>query len=262
MTTSSLRARAAAAAEPPDSGDPASPAPERPIVATAPLETIEYTGEIRDAEQVPAHVAFARVMADVQSISKADRREDVGGKYNFRGVDRVINAVGPALRRHGVLVRPTKILSAEYRDTRTANNKPMRECVITVQWTVTGPRGDTLDPPMESIGEATDTQDKATAKAVSVAQRVLFLAALQIPTQDPDIDRGHERGEAPMPKPMDYRDEITNPRTSLGRLKQIRAELHQHNLADVIAIGDTGDEERLIDMVNRIGRQRQEAGER
>ena len=253
--TSDLRTRAATAAAGTE------PAPERPTITTAPLESIEYTGEIHDAEQVPVHIAWARVMADVQSISKRDRRDDTGGHYNFRGVDRVINAVGPAVRRHGVLVLPTKILSAEYRDTRTSNNKPMRECVVTVQWTVTGPRGDSL-PPLESIGEATDTQDKATAKAVSVAQRVLFLAALQIPTEDPDIDRGHERGESPMPKATDYRDEIADPRTSLGRLRQIRTELRQHNLGGAVVVNDVGDDEPLLAMCERIGRQRTEAGER
>jgi hypothetical protein len=255
---SDLRTRAATAAAGTTGSAPVGP--DRPDITTAPLEAIEYTGEILDAAQVPVHIAWARVMADVQSISKADRRDDTGGRYNFRGVDRVINAVGPALRRHGVLVLP-KDPGAEYRDTRTANNKPMRECVVTVQWTVRGPRGDDL-PPLESIGEATDTQDKATAKAVSVAQRVLFLAALQIPTQDPDIDRGHERGEAPMPKPTDWRDEITDPRTSLGRLKQIKAELGQHRMGKIIAVNEVGDEEQLIDMVNRIGKQRTEAGER
>lgn len=254
---SDLRARAANARP-----DGAAPAPseaslERPELAMAPLEDISYDGNaITDAEHVPVHTAWARVMADVQSISKADRRDDVGGRYSFRGVDRVVNAVGPALRRHGVLVLPTKILSKEYGETRTKSGTVMQECKVTVQWTVYGPAGDTLKDPLESAGEATDTQDKSTAKAISVAQRVLFLTSLQIPTQDPDVDRGHERGERPMPKAADYRDEIVHPGTSLGRLRAIRGEISRHGLTEQVVVNETGDDEQLGALLLRIGKER------
>jgi hypothetical protein len=235
--------------------------PDRPHVETAPLEDISYDDNaIADAELVPVHVAWARVMADVQSISKADQRSDTGGRYAFRGVDRVVNAVGPALRRHGVLVLPTRILEVEYRESRTTNNKVMQDIAVRVQWTIVGPGGDQL-PPVESAGQATDTSDKGTAKAVSVAQRVLFLTALHIPTQDPDVDRGHERGERLAAKPTDYRDEISDPRTSLSRLRQIRAELRQHNLGGALVVNEVGDEEPLLAMCERIGKERTAGGE-
>jgi hypothetical protein len=254
---SDLRARAANAR--PDGAAPAAAeaSPERPSMTMAPLEDISYDGNaINDAEQVPVAVAFARVMADVQWLGKRDRRDDTGGHYNFRGVDTVVNAVGPAVRRHGVLVLPTKILSKEYGETRTKSGTVMQECKVTVQWTVYGPMGDTLPTPLESAGEATDTQDKATAKAMSVAQRVLFLTALQIPTNDPDTDRGHERGERPMPKAADYRDEIVDPRTSLGRLRAIRGEISRHGLVERVVVNEVGDEEQLGALLLRIGNER------
>lgn len=234
--------------------------PERPTMQIAPLEDVDYDGnEIHDAEQVPVQVAFARVMSDVQSIGKKDQRADSGGRYDFRGVDRVVNAVGPALRRHGVLMLPSRLLAVEYVEARTSGGKAIQECRVQVEWTVMGPKGDVLPTTIQSAGQATDTQDKATAKAISVAQRTVFLSALHIPTQDPDIDRGHERGDRPAPKPADYRDEILDAHTSLGRLRQIRGELQQHRLAPVIQTNEVGDEESLLDMVDRVGRQRREA---
>jgi hypothetical protein len=250
----------------PGNGKPAAdePAetPERPTIVAAPLEPISYDGnEIRDAEAVPVHVAWARVMADVESISKDDRRDDVGGRYNFRGVDRVVNAVGPALRRHGVLVLPTKILTIEYRETRTSKGNPMQECTVTLQWTVTGPKGDSLVPPLESAGQATDTQDKACSKAISVAQRVLFLTALQIPTQDPDTDRGHERGDARF-DPTAYRDEALDQRTSVGRLHQMLNDLKRLNRGTELVQNEVGEDEKLGSLIVRVGRERQRpAGE-
>jgi hypothetical protein len=250
----SLRERAAGGDSEPG------PAPDRHTIVSEPLEDISYDGNtIADVDQVAVHVAWARVMADVQSVSKGDQRSDTGGRYAFRGVDRIVNAVGPALRRHGVLVLPTRILEVDYREAKTTNNKVMQEVAVRVQWTVVGPLGDQL-PPMESAGQATDTSDKGTAKATSVAQRVLFLTALHIPTQDPDVDRGHERGEAAGPKPSEYRDEIIDARTSTRRLQQIYGELRQHGLAGAMVINEVGDDEALGALYTRIVAERRAAG--
>lgn len=222
------------------------------------LPDIEYTGEIADAEQVPVHVAWARVMADVQSIGKGDNYNQQGTRYQYRGVDRVLNAVGPALRRHGVLVMPIRT-EPSYRDVTTKSGTRMSECTVTVTYEITGPKGDTKTA--QSCGEAMDSGDKSTTKACTVAYRNLLITALSIPTRDPRLDAeasNHDRGEQPLPKPTDYRDEIANLRTSLGRLKQIRGELAQHNLAGVVVTNEVGDEEQLGVMLQRIGRERQE----
>lgn len=239
---------------------PAEPAKARPTTpdktAAEPLEDIEYTGAIVDAEQVPVAVAFARVMADVQTVRKGDRRDDVGGRYNFRGVDRVVNAVGPALRRHGVLALPVRIFDVEYRETRTSKGNVMQECTLKVEWCIVGPAGDTMPTLVQSAGQANDTGDKATAKAVSVAQRVMWLAALHIPTLDPTIDQGHDRGEQPRPDPNGYRDEAVNPNTTVGRLRQMRTEVNRHGLAGALVVNDTGDEEPLLALIDRMGKER------
>lgn len=261
---SSLRAAAAdwsdvATVQPGNGTKPAAEAetPERPTMIQGPLEPVEYDGnEIRDAEAVPVAVAFARVMADVQSIGKGDQRQDSGGSYSFRGVDRVINAVGPALRRHGVLMLPSRLISVEYVETRTSNNKPMQECRVQIEWTVIGPAGDVLPVPVQSAGQATDTQDKATAKAISVAQRVALTTSLQIPTQDPDVDRGHERGDARF-DPTAYRDEALDQRTSVGRLHQMLNDLKRLNRGTELVQNEVGEDEKLGSLIVRIGRERQ-----
>jgi len=258
--TTTLRDKARAAAAQPVAVEQATLAVATDSSADEPLVDIEYTGELTTAEQVPVHVAFARVMADVESVRKGDQRNDVGGKYLFRGVDRVVNAVGPALRRHGVLVVPVRIFDVEYKEARTSKGTVMQECTLKVEWAVFGPKGDSLPICLQSTGQANDTGDKATAKAVSVAQRVLFLTSLHIPTEDPTIDQGHDRGEAPAPDPKAYRDEVLNPRTSLGRLQAIRGELRTHNLGGVAVVNEVGDEESLWDLVNRIGRERSTGG--
>ncbi|QLQ37960.1 ERF family protein [Micromonospora robiginosa] len=246
----------------PGSGLPAA----RPPAAAEPVDElpdIEYTGAIADVDQVPVHTAWARVMADVQSIGKGDRfSAGGGGNYQYRGVDRVLNAVGPALRRHGVMVIPVRT-EANYRDVLTAASKKMRECTVTVTYSIRGPRGDEM--PAQSCGESMDTGDKGTTKACTVAYRNLLITALSIPTRDPRLDAeasNHERGSAPAPRPADYRDEISDPRTSLGRLKQVAGELQQHNLLAAVVTNEVGEQEPLGAMYSRVVRQRRaEAGQ-
>lgn len=127
--------------------------------------------------------ALAAVMTDVQAVRKSDRNDQQ--KFNFRGIDAVVNAVGPVLRKHGVVVLP-EVLDTSYRDVQTSTGKPSRECTVRVAYTFHGPAGDSLR--CVSAGEAMDWGDKGTPKAMSVAFRVALLQALCIPTDEPDPD--------------------------------------------------------------------------
>jgi hypothetical protein len=137
--------------------------------------------------------ALAAVMAEVQSVGKDGKNTQQG--YNFRGIDGVVNAVGPALRKHGVVIIPT-LLESSYRDIEVGKNRTlMREVTVTVRYTIHGPAGDTLEGTV--VGESMDSGDKGTAKAFSVAYRTFLLQALTIPTHQPDPDeQSYERSEA------------------------------------------------------------------
>lgn len=265
--SSNLRQRAGAAAAPPAGGDPGWPdaaqpgagAPPAPPAAE-PLEPVDAPeGQDDDPPSAPIQVLMARVMRDLGIIGKRDRFDGGGTRYNFRGVDRVVNAVGPVLRKHGVLVIP-ELLTAEYRDVpRKDGTGRSHECLVTMRYRFIGPAGDEI--PATVAGENLDTSDKSTSKAQSVAWRTCLIQVFAIPTGDPDPDSVHiERGEQPVPRAADYRDEILHPDTSLGRLRQIRGELRQHNLATAIAVNEVGDEEQLLPMLDRIGAARRGGG--
>lgn len=258
--TNSLRGRAAASTDDirPDAAAPIEGIPE-PAAEPERLDPVDAPEGIDDdPADVPVQVAIARAMRDIGKIAKGDKYDALGTKYNFRGVDRVVNAAAPILRKHGVLVMP-ELRAVEYRDVMTKQGGRMHECVATVAWHWIGPRGD--EKIAITQGEALDTSDKASAKAQSVAWRVCLIQTLAIPTGDPDPDSAHiERGEQPLPKAADYRDEVSDPRTSLGRLKHIRAEVRQHQLGAVVVTNEVGDDEQLAEMIERIGRARTQAG--
>lgn len=138
--------------------------------------------------------AWANVMAEVRELGK-DRRTDSGARFNFRGVDDVMNAVGPVLRKHGVSVVPTAVnhIPETY---ATKSGTAMRNVTVVVSYAIHGPAGDTMSG--AAAGEAADAGDKATPKAMSVAYRTFLLQSLCLPTgdRDPDMDQ-HERAAGP-----------------------------------------------------------------
>jgi hypothetical protein len=86
---------------------------------------------------VPVHVAWSRVMGEVQWIAKANRTTS-GSQYNYRGVDLVLDAVAPALRKHGVIVMPVKV-APEYTVINTTKGSAMNYCRVVAAFAIVGP---------------------------------------------------------------------------------------------------------------------------
>lgn len=212
-----------------------------------------------DPEMVPVHLAWLRVRKEVRAIAKGEQYNGGGTRFNFRGVDTVVNTFGPVTLRHGVNVFPERV-DAVYRDTTTSKGNKMRECTVTVSWLIVGPKGDTLN--CQTQGEALDSADKGTAKAQSVALRVLLLTGGLTPTHDKDPDASHiERGnEAPARSAESYRDEIIDKNTSPGRLQQISYELGNLRMLGRKVQNGTGDWETLDDLGRRIWGERTGGG--
>jgi hypothetical protein len=202
--------------------------------------------------------ALLAVMEDVQAVGKGDRNNQQG--YNFRGIDAVINAVGPAFRKHGVIAVPAKS-EARYRDVQTSTGKPSRECTVTVMYRFYGPAGDFIE--VEVPGESMDFGDKGAPKAMSVAYRIALLQALCIPTDEPEPDaQSYERSaraaqpepqwETPLPEPTtDWEwankfEPRANAAGSEGELKGLWEELVVKHQRREVTDSDAEDLKKLL----------------
>lgn len=232
------------------------PAPAEP---PAPLPEIDEPDVDHEVADVPAVVAWARVMREVRAIAKKDKFDGGrGGKFDFRGIDRVVNDFGPAVRRHGVLVIPHKV-EPSYRDIKTSSGGNMRQCDVIVTWRIYGPRGDHIEA--QTAGEGLDTGGRSTTKAQTIAERVLFLVAGVVPTEDADPESQNvERGEALVRTAASYRDEALDPSVSLQRLFQMHRELDQQRMLGQTVVNEVGDDEAVGALVKRIGNQLREGG--
>jgi hypothetical protein len=162
---------------------------------------------------------MAMVMGDVREVAKGDRNTQQG--FSFRGVDAVVNAVAPALRKHGVIVLPS-LQSVTYENVVVGQKQThMLGCRVVVTYRFVGPGGDWLDATV--AGEAMDAGDKATAKAMSVAFRIALLQALALPTDDTDPDAtSYERSGATSLAPAAPGESTATANTGQGSVTSAR----------------------------------------
>lgn len=146
---------------------------------------MNHTETAPSAPAIPGiYRAIGDVMRGVTSVGKEGWNNH--SRYNFRGVDDVINAVGPKLREHGVIIVPT-VLDSKVDERATQAEKLKLFWTVRVRYTwYCVADGSSIE--CEVIGEAADTGDKGASKAQSVAYRTAMLQVLGIPTAEPDPD--------------------------------------------------------------------------
>lgn len=130
-----------------------------------------------------AQQAVLAVMNEVSSVGKTG--VNASQNFKFRGIDAVMNAVGPAFRKHGAFVVPT-VLSNVSDILPTKSGGSLNVIRLNVEFAIYGTEG---EPIVGCVyAEAMDSGDKAGAKAMSVALRTFLLQVLCLPTDEPDPD--------------------------------------------------------------------------
>jgi hypothetical protein len=136
-----------------------------------------------ETKPLDARQTIIAVMKSVEGVAKRGRNEQQS--YNFRGIDAVLNAVGPELRKHGGFLK-SNILTADHTTGVTSKGSQVNIARLHVQYSFFGEVGEPLVG--DVVAEAFDTSDKATAKALSVALRSYLIQLLCLPTDEKDPD--------------------------------------------------------------------------
>jgi hypothetical protein len=194
--------------------------------------------------------ALAAVMDDCKAVAKRDRNEHQ--KFMFRGIDAVVNAVGPILRKHAVVVVPN-VENVHYDVVQTSTGKPATACRVLVTYTFYAGDGSSIDTRVAA--EAWDAGDKAAPKAMSVAFRTALLQALALPTDESDPDaQTYERAPAPHREPPP-REQASNPErvTAGGRGMASQAQVRMMG-ALMSKAGMTDRDDALAFVAATIGR--------
>lgn len=144
-----------------------------------------------------------KIMAEVPSISK-DRKNAQQG-YQFRGIDDVYNALNGILAKHRIFMS-AEVLDVKREERPSKSGGTMAFVQTHVRYRFNAPDGSYVTT--DSLGEGMDSGDKATAKAMSVAQKYALFQAFLIPTADAkDIENDSPEPVYVEPKPEPITDD-------------------------------------------------------
>jgi hypothetical protein len=133
------------------------------------------------------YAAIASVMKDlsVAGLSKNNRNSQQG--YNFRGIDDAYNVLAPILSRHGLVILP-RVLNRTSETRKSAKGGDLFYVTVEAEFDLIA-ADDGSRHTVKTFGEAMDSADKATNKAMSAAYKYMAFQAFCIPTQgDNDAD--------------------------------------------------------------------------
>ncbi len=144
--------------------------------------------------------ALVAIMRDIDAIGKNRRNQDQ--KYSFRGIDDVFNMLHELLAKHGVTTRP-RVLQRIQGDRQTKSGSNQIHVALEVEFWITDEDGaSAIVGPV--WGEALDTSDKATNKAISFAMKYAMLQTFTVPTEDmAEGDRTTPEAGTPQEKPAE-----------------------------------------------------------
>jgi hypothetical protein len=114
-----------------------------------------------------------------EGITKNRRNQQQG--YDFRGIDDVYNALSPILAKHGLCILP-RILTREVVERQTAKGGALFFVTVEAEFDFVSAE-DASKHTVRTYGEAMDSADKATNKAMSAAYKYAAFQAFAIPTE-------------------------------------------------------------------------------
>lgn len=148
------------------------------------LEKIE--DEIRREEPNIIFSQMKKVMSEISFISK--ERTNTTQGFKFRGIDDLYNHLHGLFAKHGIFSTPT-VLEKTREDRITKNGASMVYTTLKILYRFYAEDGSSFSSVV--YGEASDSGDKSTNKAMSAAHKYALIQIFSIPTdeeKDPDSE--------------------------------------------------------------------------
>jgi hypothetical protein len=144
---------------------------------------------VEGSASVPPNVyaCIAAVSAEIAQTGIGKDRRNVQQHYKFRGIDDVYNALAPILAKHKLVIIP-RILAREVVERQTRGGGTLFNVTVEAEFEFVSAH-DGSKASVRTYGEAMDSGDKATNKAMSAAYKYAAFQTFCIPTEgDNDAD--------------------------------------------------------------------------
>lgn len=158
--------------------------------------------------------AINKVQAELAKEGISKNRKNQQQNYAFRGIDDVYNALAPLLASSGLCILP-RMLSRTCDERLNKNQTVLFYVTVEAEFDLVSAE-DGSKHTIKTYGEAMDSGDKATNKAMSAAYKYACMQAFAIPTEgDNDADAHTHQVQSGMSESMfaDFCDNIKNAAT-------------------------------------------------
>ncbi len=140
------------------------------------------------SKQADVYTAINNVQAALSKVGIAKEKFNKQGEgYKFRGIDDVMNALSPLLSDFGLVILPT-CLERTQEERQSRNGGALFYTTVKVQYDFISV-SDGTSHSVTTYGEAMDSGDKSTNKAMSAAYKYACFQAFCIPVPAPDADK-------------------------------------------------------------------------
>ncbi len=130
--------------------------------------------------------AINGVQAALAKVGITKDRKNLQQNYSFRGIDDVFNALSPLLAEHQLAIIP-RYLTRECIERPSKSGGVLFNVTVEAEFDLYGSDGSHVTA--KTFGEAMDSADKATNKAMSAAYKYMCFQVFAIPTEgDNDAD--------------------------------------------------------------------------
>lgn len=136
------------------------------------------------------HKAIVEVTKSLSTVGIGKDSRNQEQKFNYRGIDDVLNALSPLYAKNHLLITPN-VLERTVIEGKTKSGGTLWKITVKVEYRVwSAEDGSSLV--CTTYGEAMDSADKATNKAMSAAYKYLAIQLFAIPVEGtPDADSEH-----------------------------------------------------------------------
>lgn len=131
---------------------------------------------------------IANVMADLSKIGIGKEKKNSQQGFMYRGVDDVMNVLAPILSKHGLVILP-RVTKREVIERQSKSGGALFYVALDIEFDFVAAEDGSKHVVGPIIGEAMDSGDKASNKAMSIAYKYACFQAFCIPTEadnDPD----------------------------------------------------------------------------
>lgn len=144
--------------------------------------------------------AIASVMSDLSKIGIGKEKKNQQQGFMYRGVDDVMNALAPIISRHGLVILP-RVTKRDVIERQSKSGGALFYVTLDMEFDFVAAEDGSKHIVGPIIGEAMDSGDKASNKAMSIAYKYACFQAFCIPTEaaDPDSEV-HEVVHEPAPR--------------------------------------------------------------